>query len=68
MSFKSWLIPLLSTFTGVGFTIFSFVTNQEVNETHVKLLDYLLYLTLGSGAVGMANAGFTKYTAYKKQG
>ena len=66
MSFKSWLIPMLSTFIGVGFTIFSFVTNQEVNQTHVQLLDYLLYLTLGSGAVGMANAGFTKYTQYKK--
>ncbi len=65
MSFKSWLIPMLSTFTGVGFTIFSFVTGQEVNSTHVQLLDYLLYLTLGSGAVGAANSGWKKYSEYK---
>lgn len=67
MSFKSWLIPLLSTFVGVGFTIVSFVTNQEVNSTHVQLLDYLLTLTLGSGAIGAANGGFKLYQDYKNK-
>lgn len=67
MSAKSWIIPFLGTAVGVGFTLITFITGQEVNSTHVQLLDYLLYLTLGSGAVGMANAGFTKYTAYKNK-
>lgn len=66
MSFKSWLIPMLGTIVGVGFTVFSFVTNQDVNETHVQLLDYLLKLTLGSGAIGAANGGFKLYQNYKK--
>lgn len=67
MSFKSWLIPLLSTFTGVGFTIFSFVTGQEVTASHVQLIDYLLFLTLGSGAIGATKAGYEKYTEYKNK-
>jgi len=62
---KSWIIPYLSAAIGLGFTALSFLFDVEVNETHVQLLDYLLYLTLGSGAVGAANAGFKRYTAYK---
>jgi hypothetical protein len=65
MGFKSWFIPYLGITVGVGFTIYSFVTGNAVNETHVQLLDYLLYLTLGSGAIGAANSGFKKYSEYK---
>ena len=67
MSAKSWIIPYLGTAVGVGFTIITFITGQEINPTHVSMLDYLLYLTLGSGAIGAANAGYTKYSAYKSK-
>jgi len=63
---KSWLIPYLSMIVGVGFVVYSFVTGIDINQTHVQMLDYLLMLTLGSGAVGMANKGFKRYTEFKK--
>jgi len=65
MSAKSWIIPYLGTAVGIGFTIITFVTGTEINETHVELLNYLLYLTLGSGAIGAANAGFKRYKEYR---
>lgn len=67
MSAKSWIIPYLGTATGLGFTIITFLTGVDVNPTHVDLLDYVLYLTLGSGAVGAANSGFKKYQDYKNK-
>ena len=66
MSFKSWIIPFLSTAIGLGMVISSFVFGTDINETHVSMLDYLLVLTLGSGAIGASNAGFKKYTEFKK--
>ncbi len=63
---KSWLIPYLSMIVGVGFVVYSFVTGNLITDSHVQMLDYLLYLTLGSGAVGMANKGFKRYTEFKK--
>lgn len=68
MSWKSWLITAIPMIVGTGFTAITFVTGVSVNETHVQLLDYLLYLTLGSGSIGAANAGFKKYSEYKKSG
>lgn len=65
MSFKSWIIPFLSTGIGLGFVAISFLSGQDVNESHVQLLDYLLVLTLGSGAIGASNAGFKRYKEFK---
>ena len=65
MSVKSWIIPFLSTGIGLGFVIANFLTGIDVNETHVQLLDYLLILTLGSGAIGASNAGFKRYKENK---
>ena len=66
MSFKSWIIPFLSTAIGLGFVAINFITGVDVNPTHVQMLDYLLVLTLGSGAVGATNAGFKRYQEFKK--
>lgn len=66
MSAKSWIIPYLGTATGLGFTIITFLTGVDVNPTHVQLLDYVIVLTLGSGAIGAANSGYKKYQEYKK--
>lgn len=65
MSVKSWIIPFLSTAIGLGFVAVTFVTGVEVNETHVQLLDYLVILTLGSGAIGASSAGFKRYKEFK---
>jgi len=65
MSVKSWIIPFLSTGIGLGFVLFNFFSGQEINESHVQLLDYLLVLTLGSGAIGASNAGFKRYRSLK---
>jgi len=62
---KSWIIPYLSTAIGLVFVIINFVSGAEINETHVQMLDYLLVLTLGSGAIGMTNKGFKRYTESK---
>lgn len=68
MNHKSWIIPYLSMIVGVGFTVYSFATGIEITDAHVSMLNYLLMLTLGSGAVGMANKGFKRYTEYKNNG
>jgi len=65
MSVKTWLIPFLSTGIGLGFVLVSFVTGVDVNQTHVQLLDYLVILTLGSGAIGATTTGFKKYKEFK---
>lgn len=57
---------MLSTFIGLGFVVFSFVSGLAITESHVELLDYLLVLALGSGAVGAANKGYKRYTDSKK--
>lgn len=67
MSFKSWIIPFLSTGIGLAFVGISFVSGQDVNQSHVQLLDYLLVLALGSGAVGASNAGFKRYTEFRNK-
>ena len=66
MNHKSWIIPYLSTAIGLGMVIGSFVFGVPITETHVSMLDYLLVLTLGSGAIGASNAGFKKYTEFRK--
>ena len=66
MSFKNWLIPYLSMIVGVGFTAFTFATGNEVTESQFKMLEYLLFLTLGSGSIGAARKGFKDYQQYKK--
>jgi len=63
---KSWIIPYLSTGIGLGFVLISFVSGVDINETHVQLLDYLVILALGSGAIGATNKGFKRYTEFKK--
>jgi len=63
---KSWIIPYLSTAIGLGFVVISFVTGSEINETHVTMLNYLVIMTLGSGAIGATNKGFKRYTEFKK--
>jgi len=68
MSVKSWIIPFLSTGIGLGFVIMSFLSGQDVNETHVQLLDYVLILTLGSGAIGASTSGFKRYKEFKENG
>ena len=68
MSVKTWLIPFLSTGIGLGFVLVSFVTGVDVNQTHVQLLDYLVILTLGSGAIGATTTGFKKYKEFKESG
>ena len=65
MSVKTWIIPFLSTAIGLGFVAITFVTGVEVNEIHVQLLDYLVILTLGSGAIGDSATGFKKYREFK---
>lgn len=67
MSAKSWIIPYLGTATGLGFVIISFLSGVDVNPSHVQLLDYLLYLTLGSGSIGAANKGFKMYQEFKNK-
>ncbi len=67
MSFKSWIIPFLSTGIGLAFVSINFVFGYDINETHVQMLDYLLVLTLGSGAVGASNAGFKRYAEFKNK-
>lgn len=67
MSVKSWIIPFLSTGIGLGFVVFSFISGSDVNQTHVQLLDYILVLALGSGAIGASNAGFKKYQDFKNK-
>lgn len=66
MSLKTWIIPFLSTAVGLSFVIISFATGIEINETHVQMLDYLLVLTLGSGAIGASSKGFKRYQEFKK--
>lgn len=68
MSVKTWIIPFLSTAIGLAFVAINFLTGVDVNPTHVELLDYLLILTLGSGAIGASNAGYKRYTDFKKNG
>ncbi len=68
MSLKGWIIPYLSFGVGLGFTAFSFITGQEVTESQYKLFEYLILMTLGSGAIGATKAGFSKYQEYKKDG
>jgi len=46
----------------------SFVFGAEINETHVRMLDYLLVLTLGSGAIGASSKGFKRYQEFKNNG
>jgi len=65
MSFKSWIIPFLSTAVGLGMVIGSYVFGVPITETHVSMLDYLLVLTLGSGAIGASSKGFKKYQEFK---
>lgn len=65
MSLKGWVIPYLSMAIGLGFVGLSFVSGQDVNSTHVQLLDYLLVMTLGSGAIGASKKGFEKYQEFK---
>ena len=67
MSIKGWIIPYLSFGVGLGFTVFTFVTNQEISESQYKLFEYLILMTLGSGAIGATKSGFSKYQEYKKQ-
>jgi len=67
MSFKAWLIPYLSMIVGVGFTAFTFITGNEVTPSQYQLLEYLLYLTLGSGAIGASKKGFEKYQEFKNK-
>jgi len=62
---KSWIIPFASTFIGLGFIVFSFLSGIDVNASHAELLDYLLVLTLGSGAIGATNKGFKKYQEFR---
>lgn len=66
MNIKSWIIPFLSTAIGLGFVVITFLTGVDVNETHVQLLDYVLVLALGSGAIGASNAGFKRFQQFKK--
>ncbi len=68
MSVKSWIIPFMSTAIGLGFVAVSFISGIEINATHVQLLDYLVILTLGSGAIGVTNSGFKKYKEFKTNG
>lgn len=68
MSFKSWIIPFLSFGVGISFTVFSFVTGQEITESQYKLFEYLILMTLGSGAIGATKSGFNKYQEYKNNG
>jgi len=68
MSVKTWIIPFLSTAIGLSFVGISFLFGVDINATHVELLDYLLVLTLGSGAIGASNAGFKRYTEFKNNG
>lgn len=63
----SWLLPVLPMVVGLSFTVITFVTGEAVNETHVQLLDYLLVSTLGTGAIGAAKSGHSKYTEYKNK-
>ena len=67
MSVKTWIIPFLSTGIGLGFVVMSFLYGQDVNSTHVQLLDYILVLTLGSGAIGASTVGFKRYKEFKSQ-
>ena len=67
MSVKTWIIPFLSTGIGLGFVVMSFLSGQDVNATHVQLLDYILVLTLGSGAIGASTVGFKRYKEFKSQ-
>ncbi len=68
MSLKGWIIPYISFGVGIGFTAITFLTGEPVNETHWKLLDYIIVMTLGSGAIGATKKGFEKYQEYKKNG
>jgi len=63
----SWLMPLLPMFVGVGFTLITFITGTDINDTHVQLLDYLMVTSLGGGAIGAAKAGHSKYQKYKAE-
>ena len=66
MSLKGWIIPYLSFAVGIGFTSFSFITGQDITESQFKLFEYLILMTLGSGAIGATKKGFEKYQEYKK--
>ncbi len=65
MSLKGWIIPYISFAVGIGFTAITFISGQDVNQTHVQLLDYIIVMTLGSGAIGATKKGFEKYQEYK---
>ena len=67
MSFKSWLMPVLPMIIGLSFTVVTFVTGVEVTESHVHILDYLLVLTLGTGAIGAGKSGFKKYSEFRSK-
>jgi len=66
MSVKGCIIPYVSFAVGIGFTAITFLTGNEINETHFRMLDYLIVMTLGSGAIGATKRGFEKYQEYKK--
>jgi hypothetical protein len=68
LSVKGWIIPYISFAVGMGFTAITFLTGETVNETHWKLLDYIIVMTLGSGAIGATKKGFEKYQEFKKDG
>ena len=60
-------MPILPTLIGVGFTIYTFISGNPITDSEVKVLDYLLYTTLGTGAIGAAKAGHERYVQYKEK-
>jgi len=66
LSLKGWIIPYISFAVGIGFTAITFLTGNEINETHYRLLDYIIVMTLGSGAIGATKKGYEKYVDFKK--
>jgi hypothetical protein len=50
---------------GLSFTVYSFVSGNPVTGDEEKLINYLLTLTLGTGAIGAAKKGHELYLSYK---
>ena len=68
MSLKSWIIPYVSFAVGIGFTAYSFISGNPVDDSMFRFIDYLIIMTLGSGAIGATKSGYDKYQEYKNNG
>jgi hypothetical protein len=49
---KSWVVTLTPLMIAIGTTLKSFVTGEQLTESEIELIKYLVGAFIGSGAIG----------------